>query len=85
MNNSVTKPEVSQPRHEPVRKRIKEGHSVFCNLNAVTSGEFDKCSCEYPAKPRPNYWTEADAKGDIELPRCVHGAPRNIFCEVCDG
>lgn len=32
-----------------------------------------------------NYWTEQEAHGDIELPRCIHGEPRNIFCPKCEG
>lgn len=33
---------------------------------------------------RPNYWTEREAAGDIELPRCVHGVPRNVYCGRCE-
>lgn len=33
-----------------------------------------------------NYWTEkaAGADADAELPRCIHGAPRNVFCGKCE-
>lgn len=33
---------------------------------------------------RPNYWAEQEANGDIELPRCIHGEPSNVFCEKCE-
>jgi hypothetical protein len=35
-------------------------------------------------QPRPNYWTEEQAGEDIELPRCIHGRPRNVFCPKCE-
>jgi hypothetical protein len=31
-----------------------------------------------------NYWTEEEAGDDIELPRCIHGRPRNVFCARCE-
>lgn len=31
-----------------------------------------------------NYWTEREAGGNIELPRCAHGVPRNVFCGRCE-
>ena len=37
-----------------------------------------------PVLRRPNYWSEREANGDIELPRCIHGVPRNVFCGKCE-
>ncbi len=36
--------------------------------------------------PSVNHWTEkeAAAAGDVELPRCIHGVPRNVFCGRCE-
>ena len=38
-------------------------------------------------RPKNNYWTEREAiaAGDVHPVRCVHGQPRNVFCEICDG
>jgi hypothetical protein len=34
--------------------------------------------------PRPNYWAEEAAKGDVEPRRCIHGVPLNVFCGRCE-
>lgn len=54
---------------------------------------YPQCPChavippsrEHQTLPRPNYWTIKDAHGDVELPECIHGMPRNIFCGKCEG
>ncbi len=34
--------------------------------------------------PWANYWTEREAKGDVNPRRCIHEVPLNVFCGKCE-
>lgn len=53
----------------------REGDTEYCSGCGAVLG---------PAFTRQNYWTEEEAGTDIEMPRCVHGKPRNVFCGKCE-
>lgn len=64
--------------HDDTWYRVTDSHLLWIQLQG---SDIVRLLAE---QGQANYWTEAEAAGDLDPRRCVHGVARNVFCGRCE-